>query len=171
VVVPGFPWNLCTKLTETLRQIKTSFPLHFLWTVRTVRFEYLNRTSCCISLLGEVILAVGAVLKKVSHTLTTHMAPPRINFCLGPAGYLRQFGTDLRQKKKVGLKAAAHEPEEKTYTTVNDRTSGERGGRTPSQFFFPSKISKTTSARRTRTCTAEIVLMFGEKNRSSFLLF
>jgi len=28
VVVPGFPWNLCTKLTETLRQIKTTFPMN-----------------------------------------------------------------------------------------------------------------------------------------------
>jgi len=27
VVVPGFPWNLYTKLTETLRQIKTTFPV------------------------------------------------------------------------------------------------------------------------------------------------
>ena len=27
VVVPGFPWNLYAKLTETLRQIKTTFPM------------------------------------------------------------------------------------------------------------------------------------------------
>jgi len=26
--VPGFPWNLYTKLTETLRQIKTTFPMN-----------------------------------------------------------------------------------------------------------------------------------------------
>jgi len=35
------------------------------------------------------------VWKSYSHTLTTHMAPPRINFCPGPARCLRQFGTDL----------------------------------------------------------------------------
>ena len=25
MVVPGFPWNVCPKLTETLRQIKSTF--------------------------------------------------------------------------------------------------------------------------------------------------
>ena len=95
------------------------------------------------------------------------MAPLRINFCLGPAGCLRQFGTDLRQKKIVDLKATAHELEGKTYTTVNDRTWEERGGQnSESVNFFFSNISKTPSARRSRTCTAEIVLMFGEKRET-----
>ena len=32
MVVPGFPSNLYTKLTETLRQIKTTFPMNIIVT-------------------------------------------------------------------------------------------------------------------------------------------
>ena len=46
---------------------------------------------------GRTDFSCGScVLKSCSYTPTIHMAPPRINFCPGPAGWLRLFGTDLR---------------------------------------------------------------------------
>jgi len=37
-------------------------------------------------------------LQSCSHTPTTHMAPPRIKFCPGPADCLRHFGTNLNSR-------------------------------------------------------------------------
>ena len=42
VVVPGFPWNLYTKLTETPRQIKTTFPMN-MYSHRSDVYTYVYR--------------------------------------------------------------------------------------------------------------------------------
>jgi len=43
VMVPGFPWNLDTKLTKTPRQIKTTFPMNMTRIIHVITHSYVTR--------------------------------------------------------------------------------------------------------------------------------
>jgi len=71
--LPGFPWNLYTKLTETLRQIKTTFPMNMY--TRLYPHVY-----TCMRVYETLYTCMRGCTRRYTHvyyTLSTLHMPPK----------------------------------------------------------------------------------------------